>query len=350
MMKKLFLVLTLTLLLLAGQTSAASAKTLMDDEVVAGGDYTLAEDETLNGNLVVLGGSVTLEEGSTVNGSVVIVGGSSELGGEVKEDVVVFGGSVALLETVVIQGDLVRSGGSIEAEAGYEVQGNETQSIPNPPVLPFDNNSEFSAPEVPANPVQDGIEGMVNAILSLVLGVISAFTLAVVAGVLAMFVAMLMPEPLGRVTAAMTQAPVLSAGMGLLTLVAVPMLAGLVALITLFCLSPFSLVALFIYVMAIFFGWVALGALMGEKLMGAVNNGTFSPVLAAGLGAFLLTLLINLLSVIPGIGGFFSSLTAFLLAALGLGAVVLTRFGLRPYLSGVAAPVQPAPPPPAAEA
>lgn len=349
-MKKLFLVLTLTLLLLAGQTSATSATPLGDDEVVAGGEYTLADGETLDGNLVVLGGSVTLEEGSTVNGSVVIVGGNSELGGEVEGDTVVFGGNVSLLETVVIQGDLVRSGGSIEAEEGYEVRGNETQSIPNPPVLPFDNNSEFSAPEVPANPIQDGIEGTLNALLRLMWSFISAFTLAVFASLLAMLVMALMPEPLARVTAAMTQAPILSAGMGLLTLIAVPVLAGVVALVTLLCLSPLSLIAMLVYMVAIFLGWLALGSLLGERIMGAFRSRTISPVLAAGLGTFLLTWFVNLFNIWPGIGEFFGSITSLLLAAFGLGAVALTRFGLRPYLPTVMAPAQPAPPPPAAEA
>jgi len=295
---------------------------------------------------VVLGGSVTLEEGSTVAGSVVIVGGASELGGEIKGDMVVFGGDVHLLETVVIQGDLVRSGGSIEAEEGYEVQGNETQSIPNPSIIPFDNNSEFSAPEVPANPVQDGIEGVFRSILRLLWGFVSAFTLAVFAGLLAMLVMALMPEPLARVTAAMAQAPILSAGLGLLTLIAVPVLAGVVALITLLCFSPLSLIALLIYLVAIFLGWLALGSLVGERIMSAFRSRTFSPVLAAGLGTFLLTWFVNLFSIWPGIGEFFGGLTSLLLAAFGLGAVALTRFGMRPYLPTTVLPS----PPPAAEA
>jgi hypothetical protein len=352
MMKKLFLILTLIVLCLAGPTTPALAKGLQDDKVVAGGEYTLTDGDTLNGNLVVLGGSVVLEEGSLVDGSVVIVGGSSELAGEVAGDVVVFGGSVNLLETVVIEGDLVRSGGSIDAEEGYEVQGNETQSIPDSSAFPFiaDNPAEVPTP-TPVTAVQDGVEGLLRELLRIMWAFISAFMLALFAGLLAMVVVALMPEPLTRVTAAMTQAPVVSGGLGLLTLIAVPVLAVLVMVITLFCFTPVSFVAMLVYVVAIFLGWLALGALLGERIVGAFKSQTISPVLAAGIGTFLLTWFVNLFNVWPGVGEFFGSITSVLLAAFGLGAVVLTRFGLRPYLANVApASVQPAPPPPAAEA
>lgn len=355
MMKKLFLVFSLIFLLLAGPTSVASAKALSDDKVIAGGEYTLADGETLEGNLVILGGSVTLEENSMVTGSVVIVGGSSELGGEVEGDVVVFGGSVTLLETVVIQGDLVRSGGSIDAEEGYEVQGNETQSIPDGTAFPFvDDNAEVVPPSTPANVVRSGVEGLVSELMRVLLAAISALSLAIFAGLLAMLVVALMPEPVERVTAAITQAPILSGGLGLLTLIAVPVLAVLVMVLTLFCFTPVSFVAMLMYVVAIFLGWLALGALLGERLMRAARSQTISPVLAAGLGTFLITLLVNLFNaspLLPELGSFFGSVVSALLAAIGLGAVVLTRFGLRPYFPGLAAPapVQPAPPPPAAE-
>lgn len=71
------------------------------------------------------------------------------------------------------------------------------------------------------------------------------------------------------------------------------------------------------------FGQLAIGVVIGERLMPALTSRTVSPFWTAALGAGLLTLLLELLGLIPWVGW----VGGFLFTCAALGAVVLTRFG-----------------------
>lgn len=337
-MKKLCVVFVLAFGLiftpLFGGASTALAAPFGADEVVTGGNFILKSGETLKGNLIVFDGNVVVEEDAVVTGQLVIFGGDVTLSGIVNRDVVVFGGELELTGTAVVKGDLVRSGGSVRGEEGYEVQGSEIQGFAAPP-LP-------SLP-APARPfVADPVWSPARQLFSFIWNSLMALTTAFAAGLLALVVVLLLPEQTRRVSAAMITAPVLAGGLGLLTLIAVPFLALVLALVTLLCFSPFSLLALLVYGIAVLFGWIAVGALLGERLAASARWQNVGPAFTAALGTFLLTLLTGGLGVLPG-GEFFSALMSLLVAAVGLGAVTLTRFGAQPYLS--ASPGAPAPPP-----
>jgi hypothetical protein len=93
-------------------------------------------------------------------------------------------------------------------------------------------------------------------------------------------------------------------------------------------------------VAAVLFGWVALGAIVGARLAPALKLGDLSPAVTGALGTFALTITVEILRLVPCLG----PLLAIGLASLGLGAVVLTRFGTQPYIYR---PTPPAPPAPA---
>ena len=319
------LLVALAALLPAGVAHAAG---LAEDKVVVGDNFTLIAGEEIDGNLIVLGGSVIVEDGAQVTGNLVVFGGNVSLGGEVGEDLVVFGGNAELLGTAVVEGQLVTSGGSISRAEGAEVKGGETQSVgPNFPWRPI---------------VVTPTPGPLDLFVDFVWGGVRTVALAVVIGLLAVLVTLLLPEPVARVSAGLAAAPVIAGGVGLLTLIAVPVLSVIMA-ITL-CLIPFSLLALLAYSVALLFGWLALGALLGERLAAALRWQSLSPVLAAGLGAGLITLVVGGIGLLPFLGGVLSGLTQLVLASLGLGAVTLTRFGARPYLASAPPPAA-APPP-----
>ncbi len=335
-MKKLFVVLALlgglSVAALFTGAPAVLASPFSPDEVVTGDDFTLKSGETLDGNLIVLNGSATVEERAVVTGQLVIFGGDVTLGGTVEEDVVIFGGRLKLTETALVKGSLVRSGGSVRGEAGYTVWDGEVQGFAAPPVpLPM-----------PARAfAEDSVWGPVRSLIGFIWDALLALSSAVAAGLLALVVVLLLPEQTQRVSAAMLTAPVLSGGLGLLTLIAVPFLAAALALVTLLCFSPFSLLALLVYGIALFFGWIAVGALLGERLAASSRWQNVSPAIAAALGTFLLTLVISGLGVLPG-GELLSWVVGTMVAAVGLGAVTLTRFGSQPFLA--MPPTAPAPP------
>jgi hypothetical protein len=82
-------------------------------------------------------------------------------------------------------------------------------------------------------------------------------------------------------------------------------------------------------------GWIALGRLAGDKVLRALKRQEIVPVIAVVVGIILLALI----GVVPVIGWFI----ALLVSTLGIGAVVLTRFGTRAYPTQSLAPVPVAP-------
>ncbi len=334
----------LTLLLAFGLLFASAAPAWADDggggKVIFGDNFTLKDGETIDGDLVVLGGNVTVEDGATVTGNLVVMGGNVELAGLVHRDTTVIGGSVSLRDTAVIEGALSTAGGSVSREEGAQVLGGEHQGF------------DVERPRVPTAP------SPFTAVLNLLGQTVWAGVLAVLAGVLALALMVFLPTQTTRVSAALAAAPLESGLLGFLTLLAVPVVM-LMALLTL-CLSPLTVVGSVLYGAAILFGWVALGHTLGTRTAQALKQYTINPVVWAAGGTFVLTLAVNLLGVMAHFGDLLSNyggwpialmlgcvnfLLPLTLASLGMGAVMLTRFGSQPYFK--AQPAAPTPTPPA---
>jgi hypothetical protein len=322
-MKKLILAAALALLILplslAGPVYADHCN---NAQSVFGDSYTLSKGDTLASNLVVFGGNVLIEEGATVECSVVVMGGNVDIAGAVDEDVTVIGGNVDLQSTAVIGGELSAVGGSISRAEGAEVKGGETQGFT------WDGSRPFRFLPFPVrvvDPVFYFFQAAFNVVFS-----------AVAMGLLALLVVLFWPEQTARVSAAITTAPVASGFLGLLTLIAVPVLIVVTAITI--CLSPFSAIGALIFAAALIFGWMALGMLVGARLTAALNLRNLSAAVSAGLGTLLFTLAANIIGwVVPCVGW----VVPVMLGAVGLGAVTLTRFGTRPYLSGLPSPPAP---------
>ncbi|MDY7042390.1 MAG: hypothetical protein SVX38_16160, partial [Chloroflexota bacterium] len=96
------------------------------------------------------------------------------------------------------------------------------------------------------------------------------------------------------------------------------------------CFSPFGLLLLLALTIAILFGWVAVGLLVGQRILEALNvQQPVSELAAVLIGLLLVTLLIH----VPYCLGFLFFVAV---ASIGLGAVILTRFGTQEYpASGV---------------
>jgi hypothetical protein len=80
------------------------------------------------------------------------------------------------------------------------------------------------------------------------------------------------------------------------------------------------------------FGWIALGLEVGKRLAIALNQ-EYQPVVMAGLGTLVLSLVVNGINFIPCVGWF----APFLVSAVGLGGVILSRFGTQTYVISAAA-------------
>jgi cytoskeletal protein CcmA (bactofilin family) len=308
---KLALVLTLLASLFLPQIALAQGP--QGDKLVLGGSYTLQSGESLNGNLVVLGGSVDLQENSNLNGNVLLAGGSLQVGGKVTGNILATGGSVNLAGSAVVSGDISTLGATLNRAPGAQVFGNINNGFSGP--------AEITVPgavQVP-NAI---LHTEVNIIVQTFLFFLRAFLWAA----LAILVVLFLPRHVEQVAQAAVVQPLISAGLGVLTAVILPLVLLLVA-ITIIGI-PVSLLGVLALVVTWAFGIVVLGLEVGKRLAQMLKVDLAAPVMA-GAGTFILILVMNGIKVaIPCIGWIFTALVG----CLGLGAVLLTRYGTQPYL------------------
>jgi len=297
-----------------------------DGVVIWNEDYTLEEGEWLEGDLVVFNGNATLEAGSRVEGSVVVWSGDAEVDGTIEGDLVVSGGDIHLDDGAVVEGDVVCTWNcDVEQEEGARVDGSVVEGVPLREFR-FERWRDFPI-ALPSPPVSwaSGTGRALAWMLRVVRSVVGILVVAAVAGL----VALIWPNQTTRLGRTVVEAPGPSFGIGLLTAVAAIPLIILLAITI--CLAPVSALAALALGAAGLFGWIGIGALVGERLLRALKAREIAPLWAAGLGTLLITLVSAGLSVafcLAPLGW----LLVFVLGCLGLGAVVLTRFGTTDYV------------------
>jgi hypothetical protein len=299
--------LTLLAALILPQTALAQGP--IGDKFVMGGTYVLQEGEVLSGSLVVFGGSATLEEGSTVQGDVILAGGAVQVSGEVSGSIVVAGGLISLRESAVVQGDITSVGGNIDRDPGAQVNGNITDGTVNPFEL-FSPGGVFPDVQFRFNPLLD---------------VLWFFLRSFMWAALAVLVVLFLQVQTERTAKAAVSQPLIAGGLGLLTVVVVPLLAVTVSLTII--LIPVGLVAFLALVISWAFGVIVVGTEVGKRIADLLKQ-EWALAASAGIGTFVLTLVTNGLGwLVPCVGW----VAPALVGIVGLGAVLLTRYGTRDY-------------------
>ncbi len=303
----------------------ALAKDAADDKVVFGDTYRLGSGQTLQGNLAVLGGTATLEAGSQVNGDAALMGGTLDINGTITGNVSTLGGTLFLGDNAVVMGDVTMMGGTLHRSAGAQING----SLVNGGFQPF----EFNFPTRPL--------GWVSNILAPIGNILAGLFFSILMAALAILVGLLWPRPTERVANSLTGQPAITGGLGLLTAIVAPALLVMLAITIL--LIPLSLLGFVVLGIAFLFGWIALGLAIGNKIVTLFKQ-AWNPALTAGLGTLVLGLVAAGIGWIPCVGW----MVPVIAALLGLGGVVVTRFGTQMYPGTLslayAAPVTPAPP------
>lgn len=280
--------------------TSCGADGLYSVTIVTEGQHELTQN--IQGDLLLLGGQVTLSEEVVVDGTVHILMGRFLLNGTVTGDVSFMNGELSLGPSARIVSDLNLGGGSFHRSPGSAIEG-----IVN-------TGAGVSLPSVPERETPFGGSFWARAVLN---GLISGL---IAAGLIRYF-----PSVTGRVGEAITAHSLASGALGILVGIVGISLAVTIAYTVL--LIPVSLLILFLLAAAVFLGWIGLGCELGRLLVRVLKR-PLKPSMAAFIGTFVLMPALQLLSSIPVLGG----LLGMTLAAVGLGAVSLTRFGLRRFI------------------
>jgi len=341
-MKHKFLVIALTLILLLTFAAPAFAQGPVGDQVIFGRNLTLKAEETIQGNVIVFGGNVNLPASAKIDGDLVVFGGNAGIDGTVTGDIGMIGGNITLGETAVVQGDIGLVGGRSNVTEGAKVNGRiENLTEFGRDYGDYYDDDEWHGVAPPVPPVFDGADfntpGWSHRFFDFVTDIVSAIALLVVLGLISWLVATFMPEQIDSVSNTVIESAPISFGVGLLTAVvaAVMLIPSLLLIITI-CLALIPIAGYVLLGVAGLFGWIVIGQIVGYRLL--VATGQYAPNFAFStmVGVIVLTLMANMpvLGSIPCLG-FIFNLIGFLVLVLagltGLGAVILTRFGTRPY-------------------
>ena len=309
-MRKLITGLLLLILLFPFATPAFAD----EGKVLFGEDFILKTGDKYEGDVVIFGGRLEMEEGSYLKGDVVVFGQSAVVAGNLDGSLVVFGGDIEVKSTATIEEDVVLFGGKISKEEGAVIRGQQVEMALFGWMgrLPWGQLGYFTSWRGgPGFRYFDVFTGFVFGLLRYLLT-----TLALIAVGILIF--LFWPEQVELVGETVLKAPLVSGGVGLAVLVlGIPV--GLV-LILAACLGLVVWLAL---IVATLFGFTAIASLVGNRLLKAFNPDKFSPILAVLLGVIVL----RLLDLVPCLGFILSGIVY----SLGLGAVILTRFGTQPY-------------------
>lgn len=311
----LIILLASPVTVLAQDPTPVPAKTISGDQIVIANTYRLESGDQLMGNLAVIGGTATLDEGSTMTGDVFLTGGTLTVSGTVNGDFIAIGGAVNIEDTADINGNISLIGATIKKSPLAEINGEITEQSPKF----FDFNLDDPK----------AIDFPFTAKTSLLTKMLQASLQALAMAALAVILGLLLPQQIKRVADTISKEPLVTGGVGLLSVVVAPIILVLLTITVI--LIPVTVLATLLVGLAILFGWVAIGFEIGQRLA-VLFKTSWHPSIAAGIGVLLLGLVTGFATLIPCIGW----LIGVIVAILGLGAVIISRFGSSKYANKVA--------------
>jgi hypothetical protein len=365
MKKSVLIPIILAVLLIAALAPAAFAAPSFDTIIEA--------NEVVNNDVVVFDGDLEIQAGAVVNGDVTVFNGDAIIDGHVNGSLTLFNGDLVAGADAGISGECVllngqasgdgfrdRASGSCTAIQSLEIAPlaelapffRDFQNVPGlvlPEMAPMPTmpvRPEMPAmpavPEVPAMPEMPvipsvpsapGPEHTFRSTTARFFGILASSLLF---GFLGLLTAAIMPNQLRQIVSTARDKSMVSGMAGALTGVAVPSLIVLLIpvsiILTFVCIGLLGFPIMFLLglglVVGLFLGWIAVGTWLGLRLFGRGKSGE-RLVRSAALGTALLTFIVEMLGLISfGIAG---GLVGFVVLCIGLGAVALTQFGMKPY-------------------
>lgn len=345
-----------------GPSIVVSAGETIDDDLYAGGG-TIDVEGTVNGSVIVGGGNLTIGGpvsrdvmvgGGTgnitgdVKGSVRAAGGTVTISGPVGEDVLVTGGTVTLQSnakvgrdvlvgagTVTIAGPVTRKvlasagdltidsrvGGDLKANvttlhlgSHADIQGNVTYYSDKEATV--DSGAKVGHLERRPRQGQPISQGPLAIVIGWFRALVGLFALGLI-------IVLLVPGVSQRTITTLRASPWASLGLGVVLLIAVPIVAVGVLILGIFVggwwLAVFLIAA---YALALAAGYVLVGLFTGSWIAQRLNLRGVHPIWMLLLGLVILTII----GLIPILGG----LVSLVVLLFGLGAVFLTLARARP--------------------
>jgi cytoskeletal protein CcmA (bactofilin family) len=314
----LVITLLVTVPVFAQTYEPQTGTTYQGDKLIIADTFRMEEGDILNGNLVVIGSTVSIAKTAQVNGDIVIVGGTLTAQGTITGNMVIIGGAVTLEDSAVVNGDIVSTGATLKQSPLAQVSGSITEQTPAEWSFGDQTNLGF-----PFKTSSQYLTKFLTACLE-------ALGLAVLAVIVGLF----LPDQTKRVSDTIVREPLVTGGVGLLTVFCAPIAMILISITII--LIPITILAAIVLALAVLYGWIAVGNEIGERI-GRLFHVEWPVPVASGIGVLLISLVVGTMNLLPCLGW----IVGFIIIILGLGAVVSSRFGSSKYANKLAQAVLP---------
>ncbi|MBI5957135.1 MAG: hypothetical protein HY866_00270 [Chloroflexi bacterium] len=282
-------------------------------------NYELKSGKQLDGDQVIVAYDVDLQPGSSVNGDLTLTGNQVTFGGEVTGDAVIVADQLTIGDEVHVTGDMVICADSLTQSDTARIEGE------------FKKECGSSRRVSVSHLIESGWDSwrgslffrMSTAVIgSLLLAALSALVTAAI------------PRPLARMVEGVHQAPISVSGMGFVTILMVIGMTMIyivsLQLILPVILLPVVMLGWLAVGLLSLFGWIALAGPLGRFVLRLLHVGKQPPMVAAAVGGLTLGLGLRIWSVF-WLTAWIGLAVTVIVASIGLGAVILTRIGTRPY-------------------
>ena len=283
------------------------------------GTFTLGNGEQREGDQVIFANNAYMRPDSVIEGSATLVANHVEVEGRVSGDLVVIANDFVLADTAQINGDLSVCAKTFDQAPNAQIDGSLKRECSE-----GDRVTVNSA-------VESGASGWRGSFLFRFGGFLTG---TLFFGGLAALATAIFPQRLGRIATSIRQSPGLMGGIGCLTVVVAVGLSVVYAL-SLFLvlpviLLPFAILGWLALALLAVVGWFALASIAGDAVLRRMGVTERTPMVVAAVGGIALGLLVNVWSLF-WFTGWIGGLVSAVLGSVGLGAVMLTRFGSQTY-------------------
>lgn len=281
-----------------------SKMVMRGNQLIIARNFSIPPGCILEGDIVAMGANISLSPGAMVKGNILLIGSSLESKGIIHGDLNLLAGSVVLRDGSILNGDINQLFNHVILDQKAQVIGS-INSISFPGIsteritglITFISN-RFN----PQNWLKWGI-----------IQITATSFLALLTGIW-------LKKRMVVMNRQIQSQPLLSWGAGVMSLAIVPIVS--VILIITICLSPLGLFMLVTLAILYLAGWIALGISAGTVLQVWLKT-QWPYELQAFLGTFMLGITTTIIGWIPCLG----LMVNILLGCIGLGAVIITRFG-----------------------
>ncbi len=277
---------------------------------------TEIEMRTISEDIVRVGQDIVVDEDQIVEGDVVAIGANVVVNGVVEGDAVTIGGVLRIGAQGEIDGDAVAIGGTVQNEEGGVIRG-ETVSLGWGEAVPERGGML--------------LRRFLTAVGRLILFIVWVILLIL----LSLLIFALLRKPI-EVIGERIRTDAFK--MGLIGLLAQVVFVGLVVIFGMSIIGiPIALIVLPIVMgLSTLFGFVAVSYVVGQKLLGETTS-SYASLIAGVVLVNLLILLGAILAIGTGVADFAGGVLLvigfaiiYVVATIGLGAVVMSRFGTKP--------------------